>query len=67
MTYLFFLFGVVLIAAGGVFYSEQLNPPGDLTDLSPVAFLFGLLVRIALTVVALSMSALLLASIWGSA
>ncbi len=64
MFWLTVLCGVVLIAAAGVFYSEQVDPPRDVIDLSPGAFLFGLLVRIALTIVMLSMSAMLIASIW---
>lgn len=64
MALMIVLCGVVLIAAASVFYSEQVDPPRDVIDLSPGAFLFGLLVRIALTIVMLSMSAMLIASIW---
>jgi hypothetical protein len=67
MSYVVILFGMVLVAAAGVFWSEQVDPPGDAIDLSSGAFLFGLLVRIALTVVVLSMSAMMIASIWGRA
>jgi hypothetical protein len=61
------LFSGLLLVAGWVFYNEQVNPPKDVTDLPAPLFLMGLVVRLTLTFVVFTLSAILLSALWFSA
>lgn len=50
--------------AGMVFYQEQVNPPGDVTDLSPILFLVGLIVRMTLAVVLITLIGFSIGALW---
>lgn len=58
-------FSIVFAAAAGtVFYQEQINPPTDVTDLSAILFLLGLLVRMTLAVVLVTLIGLSVGALW---
>jgi hypothetical protein len=56
----------LVIVSGGVFYGEQRNPPKDVTNVPGVVFIFGLLVRMALTVVMLTLSAIVVSTLFSA-
>lgn len=56
----------LVIVAGGVFYGEQRNPPSDVTNVPGIVFIFGLLVRMALTVVMLTLSAIVVSTLFSA-
>lgn len=50
--------------AGMVFYQEQVNPPGDVTDLTPILFLLGLIVRMTLAIVLITLIGMSIGALW---
>lgn len=64
MSGLFTLVTTLLLVAGGVFYREQKEAAGDVVDVPGIVFLFGLLVRMALTVVLLSLTAIMVSALF---
>ena len=58
-------FSMVFAAmAGMVFYQEQVNPPSDVTDLTPILFLLGLIVRMTLAVVLITLIGMTIGALW---
>lgn len=55
---------IIAAVAGGVFYQEQINPPTDLTDLSSIMFLLGLLVRMTLAIVLITLVGISIGALW---